>query len=498
MGIEIKQTEFDEADTARFESRLQDTLRALEHLLTWPGFGSFNSHSPALGAELEMYLVDANGKPRPINQQILADAADPNLTLELNRYNLEYNLTPYALGQSPFAETERQILDRVQKLNEIAAAHQGRVVAIGILPTLDVGDFGPENMTDRQRYHALVRQMEKLRGDNFLIQINGEPPLELEVADLTLEGANTSFQIHYRIAPKDFVDTFNAVQMVTPLVLALAGNSPGIFGHDLWCETRIPLFKQSIDTRIRGRSDWHKPPRVSFGQGWVRQSPLELFQEVVGIYPPLLPICSDENPLEKVSHGEIPALAELRLHQSSVWLWNRPVYDNADGGQLRIEMRALPAGPTAVDMMANAAFMIGLAEYYRHKVQDFLPRLPFRLADYNFHRAAEFGLEADIVWPEGQRLGCHHRPVIDVLRDCIAPACEGLASIGISAAEIEHYMAVIQQRLETRCTGAVWQRKTTAFYRQNHSLQESQRLMLEDYIKHSNGNRPVSEWPLRA
>ncbi len=498
MGIEITNSEFDPQTFAQFEQKLRDNLSALGQLLDRPDFGQFSDHSPAIGAELEMYLVGSDGAPEAINQLILDDAGDPNLTLELNRYNLEYNLTPYALAQSPFESTEQQLLTQLQRLNDIAARHRGRVVAIGILPTLTIDDFGPANMTDRQRYHALMREMIKRRGGNFLIDINGEQPLKMEVSDLTLEGANTSFQVHYRIAPRDFVNTFNAFQLVTPLALALSGNSPGIFGHNLWSETRIPLFKQSIDTRVRGRYDWHQPPRVSLGQGWARQTPLELFQELVGMYPALLPVCSDEDALQQLAEGKTPTLAELRLHQSSVWLWNRPVYDDADGGQLRIEMRSLPAGPTALDMVANAAFTIGLAEHFRHQIPELLPRLPFRLADYNFHRAAQFGLEANIVWPDSCRSGCEHQPIIQVLEQCIPLARRGLESIGIGRSEIEKFIAVIEQRFESRQTGAVWQRKTAAFYNQNHSVEESQRLMLEDYMKYSASNRPVSEWPLRA
>ncbi|MCB2069375.1 MAG: hypothetical protein KDF67_06925, partial [Ottowia sp.] len=174
----------------------------------------------------------------------------------------------------------------------MAATHGGRIVPIGILPTLRQTDFGPHCITDRRRYHALVQQLIKRRGDRFRIDINGQDPLKLDMADITLEGANTSFQVHYRVEPGAYADTFNAFQLMTPLALAIGANSPTLFGHRLWHETRIPLFKQSIDTRHVDRFSWNEPARVNFGQGWVRRGAQELFREVARIYPPLLPICA--------------------------------------------------------------------------------------------------------------------------------------------------------------------------------------------------------------
>ena len=240
-----------------------------------------------------MYIVDDNGRPLHANQEILEAAGDAQLQLELNRYNLEYNLHPCAFSDNPFSALEGELLDKQAYLRDVAARFGGRVVPIGILPTLRQTDFGPHCITDRKRYHALVRQLLLRRGGKFRIDIRGEDPLELEMTDITLEGANTSFQVHYRVDPEDYADTFNAIQLSTPLAVAIGANSPTLFGHNLWHETRVPLFKQSIDTRYVDRYSWNEPPRVSFGQGWVRRSALELFAEVVCIYPPLLPICTE-------------------------------------------------------------------------------------------------------------------------------------------------------------------------------------------------------------
>jgi len=492
MGIEINRTSFEAQDFRAFGHRLEDNLDGLRRLLARPGFGE----GPAsLGAELEMYIVDAAGHPLFANEEILADACDPQLTLELNRYNLEYNLSPYRIADTPFSATENEILTRLARLRDVAARHGGRIVPIGILPTLRPGDFGAHCITGRRRYQALVNQLIGRRGDNFRIDINGPDPLKLELSDITLEGANTSFQVHYRVRPEDFADTFNAIQLVTPLAVAIGANSPTLFGHRLWHETRIPLFKQSIDTRHADRYSWREPARVNFGQGWARRGALELFREVVRIYPPLLPVCDDSG-RDAVEADGVPALAELRLHQSTVWLWNRPIYDNLDGGHLRVEMRALPAGPTAVDMVANAAFLIGLAEGIRPRIEELIPALPFAKAEYNFYRAAQHGLDARLLWPGLDQWGFREQAVTDIIKRLLPVAGEGLERIGVAPKESARYLGTIEQRLRRRQTGAVWQDRKLQKLRGEMPLEAALHALLEEFMRHSEANLPVSEWPL--
>lgn len=493
MGIDIHKTSFTAQDYRAFQQRLEENLDALARLAQDPEFA--RGHA-SLGAELEMYVVDAAGRPLHANQEILADSGDPQLTLELNRYNLEFNLSPYRFDQQPFAATEREILQRMSGLREVAARHGGRIVPIGILPTLRKSDFGSHSITDRRRYHALVAQLIQRRGGQFRIDINGEDPLQLDMEDITLEGANTSFQVHLRVNPEDYADTFNAIQLMTPLAVALAANSPTLFGHSLWHETRIPLFKQSIDTRRVDRYTWNEPARVSFGQGWARRGAGELFREVVRIYPPLLPICAPRSPAQEQAAGQTPSLAELRLHQSTVWLWNRPIYDDADGGMLRIEMRALPAGPTAVDMVANAALLIGLACGIRGQLTELLPALPFNMAEYNFYRAAQHGLGARVVWPEPGQSGYREQAIGDVIERMLPVAYAGLAALGISGEESSRYLGVIETRLARRRSGAIWQQQKLAQLKKNMPLEAALHQLLEEFISHSAANTPVAEWPL--
>ncbi|MEE4143641.1 MAG: glutamate--cysteine ligase [Halieaceae bacterium] len=493
MGLDIDRSDFTAQDSEAFAARLEENLDCLDQMLARPGFGE----GPAtMGSELEMYAVDSSGLPLYANEEILAQAGDPQLTLELNRYNLEYNLSPYPLAGAAFAATEQEILAKLRQVRSVAAGLGGRVVPIGILPTLRQSDFGPHCITPRRRYMVLVEQLIQRRGDGFRIDINGDDPLKLELSDITLEGANTSFQVHYRVAPAAYADTFNAIQLATPLALAVGANSPTLFGHRLWCETRVPLFKQSIDTRHMDRYGWNVPARVNFGQGWARRGAAELFREVVRIYPALMPICAGRSPADEIASGMTPSLAELRLHQGTVWLWNRPVYDSVEGGHLRIEMRALPAGPTALDMVANAAFLIGLAEGLRPHINDLLPGLPFARAEYNFYRAAQHGLEAKLLWPLRGRSDYRERGVSEIIASVLPLALAGLEGIGVAPEEARRYIGIIDQRLRRRQTGATWQRNKLALLRQAMPLQEALHALLELYMEHSESNLPVAEWPL--
>jgi gamma-glutamyl:cysteine ligase YbdK (ATP-grasp superfamily) len=493
MGIDIDRTEFTAEDYLLFEAALEENLKALGNLLGDPEFGD----GPAsMGAELEMYIVDHRGRPLSVNDELLAEADDPQLTPELNRYNLEFNVPPFALGDAAFRQTEDAILRKLAELRTLAGRMGGRIVPIGILPTLKQSDFGPHCITDRKRYHALVAQLIKRRGSEFKIDIFGDQPLALDMADITLEGANTSFQVHYRVSPQDYADAFNAVQLVTPLVLAMGANSPTLFGHKLWHETRIPLFKQSIDTRHLHRYGWNEPARVHFGHGWARRGVEELFRETVRLYPPLIPIASSKSSTNGLGSDRAPSLAELRLHQSTVWQWNRPVYDDVDGGHLRIEMRALPAGPTAVDMVANAALIIGLAEGIKPWINDLLPALPFQMAEYNFYRAAQYGPAAKLVWPRLDKSGCEEELVSTIMQRLLPFARDGLASIGTSDAEISRYLGVIEERLETGQTGAVWQQNKLAALERELGPEEALHQLLEAFMSHSEVNLPVAKWGL--
>lgn len=490
MGTVIDRSNFTEDDYRRFSARLRDNLAAFRQLAARPGFGAGET---SFGAELELYVVDSLGRPLHINQEVQKELNDPQLTLELNRYNLEYNFSPVLAKNNCFHATQAEAMEALEKIDRCAEKWSGSTVGIGILPTLRESDTGEQAMTKTPRFEALTRQLSQIRGGPFYIDIKGSEPIRLEMEDVSLEGANTSFQVHLKVPASEFADTYNALQLVTPLVLALAANSPTLFGHRLWQETRVPLFKQSIDCR-RPDPLHPQPARVNYGHSWLRLGAVELFAESIYLYRPILPLLSDEDPLETLKSGGIPQLNELRLQQGSVWLWNRPVYDPADGGHLRIEMRALPAGPSVGDMLANAALLIGLTKAMQKNINRLLPAIPFDYCIRNFYRAAEKGMQAELIWPSATQNQPEYHKVGDILRQLLPQVPEQLSAAGFQDGDFAPLLAIINERLATGRTGSQWQLAKLDELESDLPRQEALAEMLQQYQRLSRQNLPVAQW----
>jgi gamma-glutamyl:cysteine ligase YbdK (ATP-grasp superfamily) len=491
VGTEIDQEEFGDSDYSRFAERLEECLVALGKLLERPGFGT----GPAtVGTELELFLVDGAGRPLPHNQAVRTLVADPRVTVELDRFNLELNATPVPLSGRPFAALGGELNVLLDRVADAARQYAGRPALIGILPTLRLTDLGPGVMTDVPRYRALDSGLRRLRQDPFQIRIVGEEPLEMASEDVGLEGANSSFQVHLRVDPADFTRTYNAVQLATAPVLAVSGNSPTFLGHRLWEETRIALFKQSVDDR-QAQGVRRRPARTALGTGWLREGALELFTESVRLHRPLLPILGDVGWRTDGAGWQAPPLDELRLHQGTVWRWNRAIYDPASGGHLRIEMRALPAGPTVIDMLANAAFLIGLSLWLADQDERWTYALPFERADHGFYRAAQQGLSARLSWPAEHRDQLRTRAAAKLVAELVPAARQGLLQAGVTAAEADGLLEVITARVASGQTGAVWQRATLAAASRHHDPQRALAIMLDRYLQCADTGLPVHTWP---
>jgi len=492
MGIDIHQEHFDATDYAHFKKKLQCNLTALKSLLEQPSFGLGET---SIGAELELYITNRDGQVRLINQQLTQDINSPQLQAELNRFNIEYNLTPYTLPGHPFTALEQEMIQANQRLNQAAAAYDAHVVPIGILPTLTLNDLSKNSLTDLPRYRALSKNIKQLKGQPFNINISGKESLTLQFDEVTLEGANTSCQFHWRVSPKQFAPCFNAVQLLTPVILGLAANSPIFLGHTLWDETRITLFKQAIDTR--GPHSHHPiapPSRISFGHHWI-QTPWELFAQGVTYHPPLLPITDHEDPLAQIKQGHTPKLFELCLHQGTIWSWNRAIYDPTDTGHLRIEIRSLPAGPSHCDMTANAAFLIGAAHTLHTQMDTLLPAIPFTTAAHNFYEAAKHGIDAKLMWPMGKKHILKETPLLELAHSLLESAQDGLRALGVEEKEAIRLIHIIKDRIQSKTSGARWQLTRLQQYNQNTDRQDALKKMLQDYTTQQQTNRPVHEWP---
>lgn len=493
MGADVDKVEFTDAEVEAFAAKLRADVRALQRLVARPGFGV---GAGSLGAELELFLVDRKGRPLPIGRDLLVERRDLPLALELDRFNLEYNSPPVALQGRPFTLLADSIRDGLRAISRTADRCGGRPAIVGILPTLTRDDLGAGAISALKRFRAMARRIRRTRGGPFRIEIRGPEALSMECDEVSLEGANTSFQVHLRVPPERFAAVFNAAQLASAPVLALAANSPVFLGCKLWNETRIALFRQAVDERDP-ESTW-LPARVSFGHGWVRHDAVELFAEMVALHAPLLPQISEEDPEQIVDGGGVPELPELRLHAGTVWTWNRPVYDPADGGHLRVEMRALPSGPTVVDMAANAAFLVGLTLSLAEDIDEWLPALPFRYARESCLAAAEDGLAARIFWPRGAAPSPQRRAVVELLPELLDRARQGLALAGVETGEGERYLGICRDRLLSGRTGARWQLDVLDAFEHRMSRPRALAAMLERYMDLSASDQPVHQWPVEG
>lgn len=489
MGLAIERSSFSEAEYEQAGIRLRENLEALRALFDRPDFGV---GAWSLGAELEMSIVDSDAQALPVNREVLARSVDPNLQLELDRFNLEYNLSPVQAAGRPFSAMRQELTSGLTELGRIAGKFGGRIVPIGILPTLTMDHLQTGWMTDLPRYHALSAGIKRIKRDSVHIQIDGDEPLDAQFDTCSVEGANTSFQVHLRINPDRFAACYNAAQMVTPLALAIGANSPFLMGHSLWDETRIALFKQAVDTR-RHRHEWRRMARVPFGHGWVRKGALELFEESCHLYPIIIPIYSDTDNLAIVKDGGTPELSELRLQQGTIWNWNRPIYDSADGGHLRIEFRALPSGPTPIDMMATAAYLVGMTIGLSKSIDRLLPAFPFRYADFNFYRAAQSSLNAELLWPTLDETSPRVISASALCREMLPVADDGLAEIGVDDAERNQLLGLIRDRLDRAMTPARWQRQTLMDMG-DIPRDIALRNLVECYLEKTGSGAPVTEW----
>lgn len=486
MGIEVDREEFTDADRAQFAKRLRGSLQVLRDLVTSPGFGE---GEPTIGAEVEMHLVGRDSQPACISHQVREKLRDPRCTQEIDAFNFEVNSQPVRLAGDPFGQLGSELGELLGMVRGAAADSGARVLLAGTLPTLTVEYLGGPVLTDGARYRAMSRELRARRGQPFAVNIEGRESLQAKCDDLTLEGANASLQVHLRVPPRDFPNIYNAAQLAAAPLLAATGNSPYFDGKDLWDETRIALFKQATDTRIDEHVRKGVPARVSFGHGFI-QDPCFPFEENVALYEPLLPILSKRDLVDGV-----PALDELRLHQGTVWSWNRAVFDPGGGGHLRLEHRCVASGPTRVDMLANAAFTLGTTLALAPRMAMLIPGIPFLYAERSFYRAAKFGLDADIAWPVSAGISPVFKPARQLVLELLPLAQEALVKHGVYAQEAADLLNVIRERVESGRTGAAVQRSLVAEYeRRGLTRREALAKMVEEYQPRCEGDVPVHRW----
>jgi len=470
---------------------LQDLLRDVRAFEKMLEEDLFESGVRRIGAEQELFLVDQHWRPAPIATEVLEAVDDPHVTTELARFNLEFNLDPLTFGGSCLRDMEWQIGELLGKVREAARSCGGDVVMTGILPTLQKSDLELENMTPNPRYRALNEAMTRLKGGAYEFFLTGLDELHLHHDSIMVEACNASFQVHFQVAANEFARMYNAAQAAVGPVLAAAVNSPMLFGKRLWRETRVGLFQQSIDTRRTTPHLREQTPRVSFGRQWVQSSALEIFKEDIARFRTLLSTESDDDPFEEIESGRAPSLKALRLHNSTVYRWNRVCYGIVEGKpHLRIENRILPSGPTPRDEVANAAFWFGLVSGILERYGDISEHMNFDNAHNNFFAAAQHGLEAQLAWT-GDVIAPADRLILDEL---LPLAREGLEAPGLDTENIDLYLGTIEERIRSRRTGAQWLLESIAGLPSDAPLTERLSAVTAATAARQQNGSPVHTW----
>ncbi|WP_433420076.1 glutamate-cysteine ligase family protein [Microtetraspora malaysiensis] len=484
MGRDVPAMVFTGEDRRRYRDKIRRSLDVFAQMLHE---SRFELRRPRAGLEIELNLVDDRGEPTMKSDEVLAAIAEPDWGPELGRFNVEMNIQPQGLYRDGSLRLEESIRDRLNRAEERAATVGGHLVLVGILPTLRESDVEVSSLSTNARYRLLNEQILAARGEDLHIEIEGVERLDTYAASVTPEAACTSLQFHLEVGPSEFAAHWNAAQAIAGPQVAIAANSPFLFGKELWRETRIRLFEQTTDTRSEELKAQGVRPRVWFGERWIT-SAFDLFEENVRYFPALLPICDQEDPREVLESGGIPEMGELTLHNGTIYRWNRPVYAVVDGmPHLRVENRVLPAGPSVADITANAAFYYGLLRMLAAAERPVWTRMSFAVAEENLLNAARYGLDAHLYWPD---LG--EVPAVElVCRRLLPLADQGLELSGVGAPYRDRLLGIIEQRCLTARNGATWQVDTARALGGDH---EALRRMTLRYIEYMHTNEPVHLW----
>src|SRR5215471_12465089 len=492
MGRDIQAIKISGEDRRKYRDKVRRSLDAFARMLRER---LFDENPNTVGQEIELNLTDERGMPSMRNADVLEAIASPAWATEVGQFNLEINVPPRMLDGDALDTLETELRADLNAADTRARTVGSHLVMIGILPTLTEHDVHEESMSANERYKVLNEQIFAARGEDMRIEIDGPEQLLAFCESITPEAACTSVQLHLQVSPEAFAHYWNAAQAIAGVQVALAANSPFLFGKQLWQETRITLFEQATDTRPDELKHQGVRPRVWFGERWIT-SVFDLFEENIRYFPALLPICEAEDPQAEFDHGACPQLAEMSLHNRTVYQWNHPVYAVVDDvPHLRVENRVLPAGPSIVDVMANAAFYYGLVRTLAEAQRPVWTQMSFATAEENLHEAARRGLDAQLYWP-----GLGDVPVSElVVRRLLPLAREGLDSWGVDPDQADHLLGIIEQRCVTGQNGAAWQMgAVAALTERGADRPEALRLMTQRYIEHMHTNEPVHTWPQRG
>jgi CBS domain-containing protein/gamma-glutamyl:cysteine ligase YbdK (ATP-grasp superfamily) len=480
----------DEAHKRLFVRQMLEDVQALDRMITE---GWIEKGVRRIGAEQELFLLDSTLQPVNKALPILARLPKESFTTELAQFNLEANLLPRVFGGTCLSDMEGELLHLLDLARDAAREEKTQLVMCGILPTLDQSHLGIESLTPIPRYKALNDILVGLRGGRFQAVIKGLDELNTHHDNVLLEACNTSFQLHWQVSAEEFARHYNIAQLVVAPLLAAGANSPVLLRHRLWHETRVALFQQSIDVRTEQKVQRGMRQRVSFGDRWVKDSILEIYRDDIARFRALITTGEDQSPLEMLDRGEVPQLKALRLHNGTVYRWNRPCYGISEGKpHFRIECRVLPAGPSVIDEMANAAFFYGLMAALPEEYGDVSKSMRFDDAKANFFAAARYGLHARVSWLGGRAQGVDTL----ILEHLLPLARKGLQARGVASSDIERYLGVLHERVQSGRSGAQWGLDSIAAMGEKGRVVDRHRSLTAAMIERQKDNEPVHRWDL--
>ena len=484
----------DQGQMHRFVRHLLNDVQALEHMIDndW-----FESGITRIGAEQEMCLVsNKTFKPATIATEALAMMKEyPWVETELARFNLETNMVPRELKGKCLSLMEKENDKNLTLIRKKLKSLDADIILTGILPTLRQFHLHMDNLTPKKRYKALMESInQQLIGNAYELRLLGIDELLVKHDSPLLEACNTSFQVHLQVSPKDFVKMYNIAQAVAAPMIAVAANSPIVFGRRLWHESRIALFQQALDTRTTHDHMRERSPRVNFGSGWLQDSVLEIYREDIARFRVLISSDVEEDAIRMITEGKVPKLRALQVHNSTVYRWNRPCYGISPNGKphLRIENRVFAAGPTVVDETANAAFWLGVMVGMAEKYQDIKKHISYADIRDNFAKASRYGLDSKFTWFKDKKISASDL----ILKELLPLARQGLKSRKVNAGDIDKYLGIIKDRTKSHTTGARWQLRAFTKLMEETTRDEALTCLTASIIKNQNEKMPVHKWKL--
>ena len=490
MGSHAVKAITSQKERKKFVYHLLNDVKALEKMVQ---DDLFEKGIQRVGAEQELCIVNKNYRPSFNALKILDKLNDPHFTTELALFNLEVNLDPFELKEDCFSKIEDQLSVSIKKAQAAAAEFDNdKIVLSGILPTLKKKDLIFENMTPLERYTILNEILKNIRGGKFKLRIRGVDELIIKHDSILFEACNTSFQVHLQIGLDEIIDKYNWAQAIAGPVLSVMSNSPLLMGRELWSETRIALFQQSVDLRNTSYLLREQKPRVSFGNDWIKKSIVELFTDDISRYTPLITANFEEDSLQALEKGIRPELRALNLHNGTLYKWNRLCYGvHNNVAHLRIENRYIPSGPSVKDEVANALFWVGVMQGMPEEYKNIWEKIPFNDARGNFINAARTGIDTYFNW-FGEGISAK-RLVKKVL---IPMAKKGLKKSNINSKDIKYYLNIIEKRIDKNVTGSKWMVRSSRKLRESVSKDVSCLLLTYHMFKNQQTNKPVHKWDL--